>query len=91
MDNLKHRGRLTREIVTGLSYVIQIDPTKAVQEFAVIFVGKDATPIVRMRLLAALQSVTFDISAHEQHDWGHAFRAIVVPALRSDGIPSLVP
>jgi len=79
-DKLHHRGRLTREIVQGLAMIIGHRPLVAVHEVVVEFVG-DRGLLARLRLLAALQSVTFDIGACEIDDkrwnWASASHARV--------------
>lgn len=83
-DKLRHRGRLTRQIVEGLSLATKIDPQRPVQRFTAVFYNKGDVPIVKMRLLAALQSVTYDIASNDTHDWSRAIDVQIVRAEPGD-------
>ncbi len=75
-DSLKHRGVLTKQIVRGLAGLLADQPLTGLHEVVVDFFD-NSQRIVKLRLLAALQSVTFDISEYEDWSWHSANHAYV--------------
>lgn len=76
-DNLRKRGQLTKAMIRGLSTLLSNHPVLSVDEISVSFFGPRPTA-VRLCLLDALQSVTFDISQHGDDDWHDADRVNVL-------------
>lgn len=76
-DNIRRRGKLTRELAEGLEELLSQTPVLQVSDIHVSFFAGSGSRIVCMSLLAALQAVTYDIGSLDHYDWTDAHTLLV--------------
>lgn len=76
-DNIKYRGKLTKELTEGLLELITRTPVMLVSDIHVSFFDRLSSRIVVMSLPAALEALTYDIASHGQFDWSQASTLLV--------------
>ena len=76
-DKLRHRGRLTKQIIAELIDLFEREDRILLSDVAVSFLDERGEELIRLSLVAGLDSVCNDKTSHGSADWKDAVKAEV--------------